>query len=186
MRQVKVPKGLVSIVEGESLLNDATALANYASALTVAAGSVFSPASAVVRFTATLLGGIVVGLLVGWVIARIRTSLQDTPVEMTISLLTPYAAFLPAERFGLPLLEAMACGCPVVAYHNSSLPEVAGDAALLVPDGDADALGRAAAEVAGRPETAERLRLAGLTRARRFTWRRAARATIEAYRRLLS
>lgn len=90
------------------------------------------------------------------------------------------------EGFGLPLLEAMACGCPVVAYHNSSLPEVAGDAALLVPDGDADALGRAAAEVAGRPETAERLRLAGLTRARRFTWRRAARATIEAYRRLLS
>lgn len=90
------------------------------------------------------------------------------------------------EGFGLPLLEAMACGCPVVAYANSSLPEVAGDAAILVPDGDADALGRAAAEVAGRAETAERLRRAGLVQARRFTWRRAARATIALYRRFIS
>jgi len=98
--RLAVPRQIVTILEGESLLNDATALTTYAIALTVAAGSVFSPSSAVVRFTTTLLGGIVIGLLVGWVVARIRTSLQDTPVEMTISLLTPYAAFLPAERFG--------------------------------------------------------------------------------------
>jgi glycosyltransferase involved in cell wall biosynthesis len=89
------------------------------------------------------------------------------------------------EGFGLPLLEAMACGCPVVAYHNSSLPEVAGDAAVLVPDGDVDALGRAAAEIATTPETAERLRRAGVARARRFTWRRAARDTIDLYGRFL-
>jgi len=89
------------------------------------------------------------------------------------------------EGFGLTLLEAMGCGCPAVAYRNSSLPEVAGEAALLVADGDADALGRAAAEVATRPDLADRLRKAGLARAARFSWRKTARATIAAYERML-
>jgi glycosyltransferase involved in cell wall biosynthesis len=89
------------------------------------------------------------------------------------------------EGFGLTLLEAMGCGCPVVTYRNSSLPEVAGDAALLVSDGDADELGRAAAEVALRPEVAARLRRAGLARARLFSWRRTARATVEVYEQAL-
>ena len=87
------------------------------------------------------------------------------------------------EGFGLTLLEAMGCGCPVVTYRNSSLPEVAGDAVVLVADGDADALGRAAADVALHPEVSARLRRAGLNRARRFTWRKTARATIAAYER---
>ena len=88
------------------------------------------------------------------------------------------------EGFGLPPLEAMACGCPVVAYRNSSLPEVVGDAGVLVEDGDFGALARAAAEIAGDPRRADELRQAGLRRARRFSWRRAAAATISAYRRL--
>ena len=82
------------------------------------------------------------------------------------------------EGFGLPCLEAMACGCPVAAFHNSSLPEVVGDAAELVADGDADALGRAAARMIGE---AERWRRAGLERAKAFSWRKAARLTIAAY-----
>ena len=89
------------------------------------------------------------------------------------------------EGFGLPIVEAMACGCPVVAYRNSSIPEIAGEAALLVPDGDVDALGRAAAEIALDAGHARLLRDAGLRRARRFSWRKAARATIGAYRSLL-
>src|SRR5205823_6322451 len=80
------------------------------------------------------------------------------------------------EGFGLPVLEAMACGCPVVAYRNSSLPEVAGRVAVLVDDGDADALGRAAGEIVLDARRAGRLREAGLRRAQRFTWRKAARA----------
>jgi glycosyltransferase involved in cell wall biosynthesis len=83
------------------------------------------------------------------------------------------------EGFGLPLLEAMGCGCPVVAYRNSSLPEVAGDAAVLVEDGDAEALGRAAAEIAADPRRAADLRRRGLERARRYTWRRTARGCYE-------
>jgi len=86
------------------------------------------------------------------------------------------------EGFGLPCLEAMACGCPVAAYRNSSLPEVVGEAGKLVPDGDADALGRAAAELTANPESARR---AGLDRAKAFTWRKTARQTISAYESLL-
>jgi len=89
------------------------------------------------------------------------------------------------EGFGLPILEAMACGCPVVTYRNSSLPEVAGDAAVLVADGDFGAMGRAAAEIALDPNLAAVLRNAGLRRSREFSWRKAARATIAVYRRFL-
>ena len=86
------------------------------------------------------------------------------------------------EGFGLPVLEAMACGCPVVAYRNSSIPEAAGDVATLVDDGDAAALGRAAAAYVLDPERAERAKSQGIRRAAGFTWKRAARATIAAYR----
>jgi glycosyltransferase involved in cell wall biosynthesis len=82
------------------------------------------------------------------------------------------------EGFGLPCLEAMACGCPVVAFRNSSVPEVVGEAGVLVEDGDAEALGRAAAGMIGEPEPWRR---AGLVRAKAFSWRKAARKTIAAY-----
>jgi glycosyltransferase involved in cell wall biosynthesis len=86
------------------------------------------------------------------------------------------------EGFGLPCLEAMACGCPVVAYRNSSIPEVVGDAGILVADGEAEALGEAVGEVLRDPE---RWRRAGLARARRFSWERTASETIRAYESLL-
>lgn len=89
------------------------------------------------------------------------------------------------EGFGLPPLEAMACGCPVVTYANSSLPGVLGDAAVLVDDGDAEAMGEAAVEILRDPDRAERLRRAGLRRAGRYSWRATARETIRLYQRLL-
>jgi glycosyltransferase involved in cell wall biosynthesis len=87
------------------------------------------------------------------------------------------------EGFGLPCLEAMACGCPVAAFRNSSLLEVVGEAGVLVEDGNAEALGRAAADMIGEPE---RWRRAGLERAKAFSWRRAAKQTIAAYRSLVA
>lgn len=98
--RLAVPRRIVTVLEGESLLNDATALTIYSIALATAVGAVFSPTRAMVTFVGALVGGCVIGLAVGWGIARIRAALEDTPVEITISLLTPYVAFLPAERLG--------------------------------------------------------------------------------------
>lgn len=89
------------------------------------------------------------------------------------------------EGFGLPLLEAMACGAPVIAYANSSLREVAGEVGILVPDGDAVEMGRRAAELVRDPQLAKRLGEAGRRQAAGFTWRAAATKVIEAYQSVL-
>ena len=89
------------------------------------------------------------------------------------------------EGVGLPVLEAMACGCPVVTYSNSSLPEVAGEAGILVRDGDPLALGRAAADLLADPAERERRIRLGLEHARSYTWSKAAAATFAVYRELL-
>jgi alpha-1,3-rhamnosyl/mannosyltransferase len=82
------------------------------------------------------------------------------------------------EGFGLPCLEAMACGCPVAAFRNSSIPEVVDGAGVLVEDGDAEALGNAVGDIVSSPE---RWKHAGIERARHFSWEKAARETIDAY-----
>src|SRR5262249_58965106 len=84
-----------------SVLEAATGLTIYGMALAVAGVAVFSAREAVVIFATAILGGCAVGLAVGWSVAQLRARIQDTPVEMTISFLTPYAAFLPAHRLGV-------------------------------------------------------------------------------------
>jgi len=80
------------------------------------------------------------------------------------------------EGFGLPPLEAMACGCPVIAAAAGAVPEVLGEDALLFPPTDPHALVSALDRLLGQPNLASRLREAGRKRAERFTWRAAAAA----------
>jgi glycosyltransferase involved in cell wall biosynthesis len=90
-----------------------------------------------------------------------------------------------SEGFGLPVVEAMACGTPVVAFANSSIPEVAGDAAWLVPTNDLPAFVEAMKVLAVNHEKRQELVAKGLERAKLFTWENTARAVLGVYRRVL-
>jgi Na+/H+ antiporter len=96
MRRMAVPRRLVSVVEGESLINDGTALVAYRTAV-AAVGGTFSLWEASLEFVLGAAGGIAIGLIVGWAIAEIRRRIDDIPVEITIALLSGYAGYLPAE-----------------------------------------------------------------------------------------
>jgi glycosyltransferase involved in cell wall biosynthesis len=83
------------------------------------------------------------------------------------------------EGFGIPPLEAMACGCPVIAARAAALPEVCGDAALYCDPYDASDLARSIRELVGQPVLQSELRRRGSLRAREFTWERASQALVE-------
>ena len=90
------------------------------------------------------------------------------------------------EGFGLPVLEAMRRGVPVACSDRSSLPEVAGDAALLFDPDDPQAIRVAIERILGDPAEAERLRAAGREQAARFTWAATARGTASSYDRAMA
>jgi Na+/H+ antiporter len=122
MRRLGAPRRIVNVVEGESLVNDATALVAYRVAVAAAVGGSFSALDAGFEFIGAALGGIGIGLAVGFVVAEIRRRLDDLPTELTISILTGYAAFLPADALGLSgVLAAVTAG----VYLGWRAPEIA-------------------------------------------------------------
>jgi alpha-1,3-rhamnosyl/mannosyltransferase len=89
------------------------------------------------------------------------------------------------EGFGLPVIEAFAARCPVIASNSTSLPEVAGDAAWLVDPYDVDSINAAMQDVLNQPAAREAKIELGLARARQYTWHECARQTFEVYRKVL-
>jgi glycosyltransferase involved in cell wall biosynthesis len=87
------------------------------------------------------------------------------------------------EGFGLPVVEAMQCGAPVIAGNKTSLPEVVGDAGLLIDPFDERELAQAIARVIDNPDFGAQLRVKGLARAKTFNWTTTARLTLQAYER---
>jgi Na+/H+ antiporter len=122
MRRVGAPRRIVNAVEGESLVNDASALVAYRVAVAAAVGGSFSLLDASLEFVGAAAGGVAIGLAVGFVVTEIRRRLDDIPTEITISLFTGYAAFLPAEELGLSgVLAAVTAGI----YLGWMAPQIA-------------------------------------------------------------
>jgi CPA1 family monovalent cation:H+ antiporter len=100
-QRLHVPNRIVTILEGESLVNDATALVAYRFAAAAVVTGSLSWGQVTGQFFLVGLGGILVGLAVGYITARIQKPINDPPIEITLSLLTPFAAYLPAEHLGV-------------------------------------------------------------------------------------
>ena len=100
MRRLEAPRRIVSAIEGEGLFNDATALVAYRVAVAAVVAGSFSLADASLEFVLGAAGGIAIGLAVGWIVSEIRKRTTDAEVSVTISLLTGYAAFVPADAIG--------------------------------------------------------------------------------------
>ena len=121
-RRLGVPRRLLTVLEGESLVNDATALVAYRIAVAAAVSGSFVAWQAGLRFVVTAAGGVAVGLLVGWLIAEVRRRLDDPVVEIVVSVFTGYAAYLPAELLGVSgVLAAVTTGL----YVGWRAPELA-------------------------------------------------------------
>jgi Na+/H+ antiporter len=121
MRRLGIPKGLSAILEGEGLVNDATALTVYRFAAVAIVTHAFSVMTAAGSFMLVVAGEIVWGLCVGWAMLRIRRWLGNTSLEMSLSLLTPFVAYLPASHFGGTGVLATATAGLYVSHMNSHL-----------------------------------------------------------------
>jgi len=113
---------------------------------------------------------------------RFLGDVSEADLPALYNLATVFAFPSLYEGFGLPPLEAMACGTPVVCANTSSLPEVVGDAALLFDPLDVPALAAALAQALGDASLQAALRPRGLARARLFSWERTAKETLAVYR----
>lgn len=115
---------------------------------------------------------------------QVRGFVDDNDLPAMYNLARVYAYPSIYEGFGLPALEALACGTPLVTAQNSSLPEVVGDAAVLVQAEDVSAIAEAIMRLLGDAALRERLRAAGPQQARQFTWTRAAAQLLACYQRV--
>jgi monovalent cation/hydrogen antiporter len=123
-RRLGVPRRVTSIVEGESLVNDGTALVFLRAAVTAVVAGSFSLSEASWRFVWSVVGGIAVGLLVGFLVAQTRRRLDNPPVEVTISLMSGYFAFIPAAAIGASGVLAVVTAGIYLGWRTPELTSV--------------------------------------------------------------
>jgi CPA1 family monovalent cation:H+ antiporter len=123
-KRLGVPRRLIDIVEGESLVNDGTALVLLRTAITAAVAGSFSLWDATGRLVLNIVGGIAVGLVVGYLIRRVRRPLDNPPLEVTIAFLTGYFAFLPASALGVSGVLAVVTAGIYMGWYTPELTTV--------------------------------------------------------------
>ncbi len=129
LRPLAVPRRMLAILEGESLVNDATALTAFSVAVAAVTSGVFEPGRAVLDFLWVLSVGLVVGAVVAVVVGWIWSRLSDPPVEVSLSLVIPYLAYLPAEHLhGSGVIAAVTAGL-LLGYRQSRI--LSSDARLV-------------------------------------------------------
>jgi monovalent cation/hydrogen antiporter len=121
MRRIGAPRRLVAIVEGENLTNDWTALILYRFAVAAVVSGSFTLWEAGLKFVASGIGGVLVGLAAGWLIRSVRSRIDDPPTEITISILSGYAGYLPAEELGLSGVVAAVTTGLYMGWHTPQL-----------------------------------------------------------------
>jgi len=121
--RLRIPRRLVTILEGESLVNDTTAFVAYRFAIAAVVTGSFSATEAGIKFVTAGVGGTLIGLAAGWLVTLIQRRLDDPPVQVTLSLLTPFACYLAAEAVGCSgVLAVVVCGL----YYGWRAPETVG------------------------------------------------------------
>lgn len=118
---LRVPRRTVTILEGESLVNDGTSFTAYRFAVAAVTTGAFSLAAASFEFVFAVIGGLIVGMAAGWLIVAIQRQLDDPPVQTTLSLLTPYVAYLVADRLQVSGVLAVVVAGLYVGWHT---PEI--------------------------------------------------------------
>ena len=121
MRRVGAPRRLLAIIEGESLTNDWTALVLYRVAVAAVVSGSFTLWEAGLEFIASGIGGLAVGLAAGWLIRQVRARIDDPPIEITISILSGYVGYLPAEALGFSGVVAAVTTGLYMAWYTPQL-----------------------------------------------------------------
>lgn len=119
--RIGAPRRFVTIIEGESLINDATALVAYKFAVAAVVTGSFSMAEAGGRFVLNVAAGIAIGLAVGWLVAQVRRAIDDPPTEIAVSLVTPFFAYLPAEALDVSAVLAVVTAGIFLGWRSPQL-----------------------------------------------------------------